>query len=65
MASGDSSDDFTFQKGLEELGEEIERADGIVPLKAGELRPPGYYMVNHYWERGRKPLPPSKRCTKR
>ena len=57
-------EEFTFEKGMNELAERIRQADGIVPLKPGELRPPGYYMVNHYWSWGRKPLPPSKR-TKR
>jgi hypothetical protein len=58
MAKDDSHEGFTFEKGLKELGERIRQADGIVPLKPGEIRPVGYYRVDHYKSWGLKPLPP-------
>jgi hypothetical protein len=51
---------FTFQEGLEELADRIAEADGIPPLQPGEIRPPGFYLVNHYFDWGGKPLPPRK-----
>jgi hypothetical protein len=45
-------------EGLREIAQRIEEVDGVVPLKPGELRPPGYYMFDHYTAIGRKPLWP-------
>lgn len=56
---------FTFQEGLEELAERIAQTDGIPPLGPGEIRPPGFYLVDHYWAWGGKPLPPRKPRGKR
>jgi hypothetical protein len=54
-----SKDEFTFEKGLRELGQRIRDEYGIVPLKPGEIRPIGYYGRDHYWglpaKRVRKP----------
>jgi hypothetical protein len=55
-----SSKPFTFQEGLEELAERIAETDRIPSLRPGELRPPGFYLVHHYWGWGGKPLPPPK-----
>jgi hypothetical protein len=60
MNDDESAEGFTFEKGLRELGERIRQADGIVPLEPGEIRPPGYYLIDHYWAWGLKPLPPRK-----
>lgn len=65
MRKNEEESSFTFQKALEELAERIGEADGIPPLKPGEMRPPRYYLVNHYWAWGRKPLPPRKAIDKR
>jgi hypothetical protein len=54
----------TFEEGLRELGERIRKAEGIVPLEPGQIRPPDFYLVNHYLGRGRKPLPPPKNQAK-
>jgi hypothetical protein len=64
MKSQEPEEEFTFWGGLQELGERIRKADGVVPLKPGEIRPPGFYLVNHYLGRGRKPLPPPKNQAK-
>jgi hypothetical protein len=66
MSMRDSADeDCTGAKALQELADRIMEADGIVPLKAGESRPPGYYLADHYWSWGKRPLPPRKDTTKR
>lgn len=64
MEREEAGERLTFWKGLEELGERIRKADGVVPLRPGEIRPSGYYLVNHYLGRGRKPLPPPKNQSK-
>ena len=56
---------FTFHEGLEELADRILETDGIAPLRPGEVRPPGFYFVNHYWAWGGKPLPPRRAREKR
>ena len=50
--------------GLQEIARRIEEVDGIVPLKPGELRPPGYYAFGP-WTMGRKPLWPVERKDKK
>jgi hypothetical protein len=64
MERDDTDKEFTFEEGFKELGERIRKADGVVPLKPGEIRPPDFYLVNHYLGRGRKPLPPPKNQAK-
>jgi hypothetical protein len=51
-----------FSEEMQELARRIAEADGIVPLKPGEHRPPGYYRIG-FFTRGRKPLPPRKTGT--
>jgi hypothetical protein len=52
-------------EGLRKIARRIEEVEGIVPLKPGELRPPGYYMADRYTSIGGKPLWPSERKKKR
>ena len=51
-------------EGLRETARRIEEVDGIVPLKPGELRPPGYYTFSR-WSIGGKPLWRSERKDKK
>ena len=59
MAGSDTGEEFTFEKGLRDLARRIEEADGVVPLKPGEIRPLGYYGAG-YFSKGLKPLPPPR-----
>lgn len=56
----DAGEPFTFDSGLKALAARIREEYGIVPLKPGETRPPGYYMVDHYWGRPLKRVKPPK-----
>jgi len=40
---------------LRNLGRELEREYGIEPLRAGERRPDGYYLTNHFTGRSLYP----------
>lgn len=54
-----------LSEGLREIARRIAEVDGVVPLKPGESRPPGYYAVDHYTSVGWKPLwPPEKKSKK-
>jgi hypothetical protein len=44
-----------FSELFKELARRIAEADGVVPLKPGQLRPRGYYMAG-FWTMGRKPI---------
>lgn len=44
-----------FSDLFKEVARRIAEADGVVPLKPGQLRPPGYYMAG-FWTKGRKPI---------
>ncbi len=48
-----------FSELFKEYAQRIAEADGVVPLKPGEVRPDGYYMSG-FWSIGRKPIDMSK-----
>jgi hypothetical protein len=61
----DTGEEFTFEKGMKDFAARSCEEFGIVPLKPGELRPPGYYMVDHYWGLPPKRVKPPKDRSKR
>jgi hypothetical protein len=54
-------------KELKAIAAEFAREYGIEPLREGEVRPLGYYLSEHYFDRGLRPvkLPTPKAAAKR
>jgi hypothetical protein len=47
-------------KELKAIAAEFAREYGIEPLREGEVRPMGYYLTEHYFDRGLRPVKPGK-----